>query len=130
MIASQQPDSATAAFENTTARGLNRPAARELVKYVFIGAAFGVVLVKSEIVSWYRIQEMFRFQSFHMYGILGSAMMTALVSVQILLRFNAHTLGGHRGNVGVRKCAPAFAALSAMSSSQGIAGESTEPEVG
>ena len=51
---------------------------RELVTYTAVGILFGVVLVKSEVVSWYRIQEMFRFQSFHMYGILGSAMLTAL----------------------------------------------------
>jgi uncharacterized membrane protein YedE/YeeE len=54
------------------------------------------VLVKSEVVSWYRIQEMFRFESIHMYGILGSAMLTALVSVQILRRVEAQALTGER----------------------------------
>jgi uncharacterized protein len=57
------------------------------------------VLVKSEVVSWYRIQEMFRFQSFHMYGILGSAMLTALVSVQILRRLGLSSLTGERISV-------------------------------
>jgi len=71
-------------------------APRELVTYAAVGILFGVVLVKSEVVSWYRIQEMFRFQSFHMYGILGSAMLTALVSVQILQRSEVHALSGER----------------------------------
>src|SRR4030095_128710 len=47
--------------------------------YLLIGIFFGVILIKSEVSSWYRIQEMFRFQSFHMYGIIGSAIMVALV---------------------------------------------------
>jgi hypothetical protein len=49
-----------------------------------MGTLFGIVLVKSEVVSWYRIQEMFHFQSFHMYGVLGSAFFTAFVSLQVL----------------------------------------------
>jgi len=72
---------------------------RELVTYLVVGILFGVVLVKSEVVSWYRIQEMFRFQSFHMYGVLGSAMLTALVSVQLLLRTEAFALSGERISV-------------------------------
>jgi uncharacterized protein len=74
-------------------------AARELVTYMTVGILFGVVLVKSEAVSWYRIQEMFRFQSFHMYGILGSAMLTALISMQILKRTGARALSGERISV-------------------------------
>jgi len=66
------------------------------VTYAIVGVAFGIVLVKSEVVSWYRIQEMFRFESIHMYGILGSAMLTALVSVQILRRVEARALTGER----------------------------------
>jgi hypothetical protein len=61
---------------------------------VFVGAVFGIILVKSEVVSWYRIQEMFRFQSFHMYGILGSAMLTAFISLQLLQRLGARALTG------------------------------------
>ena len=52
--------------------------------YLLIGLFFGIVLIKSEVVSWYRIQEMFRFQSFFMYGVLGSAIATALVSIRLL----------------------------------------------
>lgn len=44
-----------------------------LIKFLFVGILFGIVMTKSEAVSWYRIQEMFRFQSFHMYGIIGVA---------------------------------------------------------
>jgi len=57
-----------------------------LVPYAVTGTLFGIILVKSEVVSWYRIQEMFRFESFHMYGVLGSAFFTAFVSLQVLKR--------------------------------------------
>lgn len=55
-----------------------------LVPYLVMGTLFGIILVKAEVVSWYRIQEMFRFESFHMYGVLGSAAFTAFVSLQVL----------------------------------------------
>ncbi len=61
-----------------------------LLRYVLLGALFGVVLVKSEVASWFRIQEMFRFQSFHMFGIIGSAVAVAAVGVKLV----RHTLGG------------------------------------
>src|SRR5438067_11998075 len=67
---------------------------RELVTYLAIGTLFGVVITKAEVISWYRIQEMFRFQSFHMYGVLGSAMLTALISLEILKRAGARALTG------------------------------------
>ena len=52
--------------------------------YLFLGIAFGVVLTRSEVLSWFRIQEMFRFQSFPMYGIIGSAIATAALSIAVL----------------------------------------------
>ena len=52
-------------------------------KFLLIGVFFGIVLVKSEAVSWYRIYEMFRFQSFHMYGIIGTAIATGILFLQI-----------------------------------------------
>lgn len=64
------------------------------LKYLFAGTAFGIILVKSEVISWFRIQEMFRLQSFHMYGVIGSAVITAIISVQLIKRFNIKTLGG------------------------------------
>lgn len=49
------------------------------IKFLLLGTLFGVVLVKAEVVSWYRIQEMFRFQGFHMYGVIGSAVLLGIV---------------------------------------------------
>lgn len=62
--------------------------------YGLIGLVFGVILVKSEVVSWFRIQEMFRFDSFHMYGIIGSAVVVAALSVQLIKRMQLTTLHG------------------------------------
>jgi uncharacterized protein len=62
--------------------------------YMALGAGFGFILAKSEAVSWFRIQEMFRFQSFHMFGILGTAVATAGLSTLVLRRLHARTLSG------------------------------------
>ncbi len=67
-----------------------------LLAYLLIGAYLGLIFVQSEVVSWFRIQEMFRFQSFHMYGIIGSAVLVGAVSVQIIKRLNPRTLTGER----------------------------------
>jgi hypothetical protein len=67
---------------------------RWLPLYFVLGLFFGVVLIKSEVVSWWRIQEMFRFQSFHMYGILGSAVAVAGASLALIRRLGARTLDG------------------------------------
>ena len=56
------------------------------LKFLLVGVFFGIVLVKSEAVSWYRIYEMFRFQSFHMYGIIGTAVITGVMFLQISKR--------------------------------------------
>ena len=56
------------------------------LKYLLFGILFGVVLIKAEVVSWYRIQEMFRLQSFHMYGIIGSAVIAGIFIVQLIKR--------------------------------------------
>jgi hypothetical protein len=65
-----------------------------LVIYLLLGTAFGIVLTRSEVVSWFRIQEMFRFQSFRMYGIIGSAIATATVSVALIKRFHLKSFSG------------------------------------
>ncbi len=62
--------------------------------FVIAGILFGIVAYKSEIISWYRIQEMFRFQSFHMYGVIASAVMVAALSIWLLRRSQAKTLFG------------------------------------
>ena len=52
-----------------------------LLPYFLLGAAFGIVIVEAEVISWFRIQEMFRFDAFHMYGIIGAAVVTAAISI-------------------------------------------------
>ncbi len=64
----------------------------QVVKYLVAGMYFGVVLVKAEVISWFRIQEMFRFQSFHMYGVIGSAVAVGLVSVLVIKKFKLKSL--------------------------------------
>lgn len=64
------------------------------LKYMGVGILFGIVFTKAEIISWFRIQEMFRFQSFHMYGIIGSAILVAMISVAIIRKFNIKTIYG------------------------------------
>ncbi|HRH69783.1 MAG TPA: YeeE/YedE thiosulfate transporter family protein [Flavobacteriales bacterium] len=64
------------------------------LKYSAWGILFGIVFVKAEIISWFRIQEMFRFESFHMYGVIGTAVMVGLVSVLIIRRTKARTMHG------------------------------------
>lgn len=66
------------------------------LKYVLIGIAFGIILVKAEIVSWFRIQEMFRMQSFHMYGVIGSAVAVGMLSVWLIKKLNIKTFYGEK----------------------------------
>lgn len=56
------------------------------VKFLIIGIVFGIILSKSEVVSWYRIYEMFKFQSFHMYGVIGSAVAVGIIIMQLFKR--------------------------------------------
>ena len=64
------------------------------IKFLFIGTLFGIIMTKSEVISWFRIQEMFRFQSFHMYGIIGSAIITGLILVKTIKRNKLKTIYG------------------------------------
>ena|ERR1022692_2436337 len=64
------------------------------VKYLGAGILFGIVLVKSEVISWFRIQEMFRLESFHMYGVIGSAVVTGMISVLFIKKFKIKTIHG------------------------------------
>tara|TARA_B100000676_G_C18012373_1_gene807488 strand:- start:1171 stop:1584 length:414 start_codon:yes stop_codon:yes gene_type:complete len=68
------------------------------IKYLIIGAWFGILLTKSEAVSWFRIQEMFRFQAFHMYGIIGLAVIVGMISIFLIKRFKIKSLGGETIN--------------------------------
>jgi len=67
----------------------------KFLKYLFVGIFFGIVLVKSEAVSWYRIFEMFKFQSFHMYGIIGSAVGLGILFLWIFRKFKVKSLDGN-----------------------------------
>lgn len=62
--------------------------ATDFVVYFLIGIYLGVLFMKSEVVAWFRIQEMFRFQAFHMYGIIGSAVVVGALSVALIKRFH------------------------------------------
>ena len=64
------------------------------IKYIVVGILFGIVFVKAEIISWFRIQEMFRLQSFHMYGVIGSAVVTGIISVWLIRRFGIKNIHG------------------------------------
>ena len=67
---------------------------KNIVKYLLVGFVFGIVLTKSEAVSWYRIYEMFQFQSFHMYGIISVAILTGIIGIQIIKRNNIKDIKG------------------------------------
>lgn len=62
------------------------------LKYIVAGVVFGIFLVKAEVISWFRIQEMFRLESFHMYGVIGSAVMVGALSVWLIKKFKVKTI--------------------------------------
>ena len=63
-------------------------------KYLIAGIIFGIILIKAEVISWFRIQEMFRLQSFHMFGVIGSAVAVGVISVWLIRKFNIRTIYG------------------------------------
>ena len=64
------------------------------LKYLVAGILFGIMLVKAEVISWFRIQEMFRLQSFHMYGVIGSAVLVGMLSVWLIKKYKIKTIYG------------------------------------
>ncbi len=68
------------------------------LKYLIIGTWFGILLTKSEAVSWFRIQEMFRFHAFHMYGIIGLAVVVGMISLLVIKKFKINSLNGENIN--------------------------------
>lgn len=66
------------------------------IKFLMVGLLFGIVLVKSQVISWFRIQEMFRLQAFHMYGTIGSAIVVGMISIQLIKRFHLKTIHHER----------------------------------
>lgn len=73
------------------------------LKYLAAGMLFGLLLIKAEVISWYRIQEMFRFQSFHMFGIIGSAVVVGMISVWLIRKFNIKTIYGETVEIHPKK---------------------------
>lgn len=67
-----------------------------LLKFFVIGVYFGIVLIKGEVISWFRIQEMFHFRSSYMYGVLGSAVVVGVISVALIKALNIRALGGQQ----------------------------------
>ena len=75
----------------------------KLLPYFLLGSAFGFVMVEAEVVSWFRIQEMFLFDAFHMYGIIGSAVLTAFVSLLVIERLGLRDASGEPLRPGSKK---------------------------
>ena len=82
--------------KNASQLSLQKETGWSYTKYLAAGILFGILLVKSEVISWFRIQEMFRLQSFHMYGVIGSAVITGIISVQLIKRLHIKTISGQK----------------------------------
>ena len=67
----------------------------KLMKFLLLGIVFGIVMAKSEAISWFRIQEMFRFQAFHMYGIIGTAVILGVIGVALIKKFTIRDFHGN-----------------------------------
>lgn len=85
---------------NSTAQYINESSLQHKTyynfKYLVVGILFGIVFVKAEVISWFCIQEMFRLQSFHMYGVIGSAVLVGMISVFLIKKFNIKTIYGEK----------------------------------
>ncbi len=84
----------TADASTNTDSGATSAMASFAARYLLIGMYFGFVLVKAEVLSWYRIQEMFRFHSFHMFGTIGMAVLVGMVTVWLVKRYQLETVNG------------------------------------
>jgi hypothetical protein len=73
------------------------------LKYTVAGILFGIILIKSEVISWFRIQEMFRLQSFHMYGVIGSAIAVGMLSIFLIKKFNVKSIDGETIRLDAKK---------------------------
>jgi hypothetical protein len=67
----------------------------KFIKFLVLGIVFGIVMAKSEAISWFRIQEMFRFQSFHMYGIIGTAVVLGVTGTALIKKFKLRDFHGN-----------------------------------
>ena len=69
------------------------------MRFVLSGILFGFILMKSEVVSWFRIQEMFLFDSFHMYGIIGSAVVVGMIGTLLIKKLKMNDISGSEINI-------------------------------
>ena len=104
----EKPSYANSDFEVWSLDGLQteqpqKESPLSYLKYLIMGLLFGSILVKSEVISWYRIQEMFRLQSFHMFGVIGSAVVTGIISVWLIKKFNIKTISGEKIELPAKK---------------------------
>ncbi len=94
-------------FEMSSAGGANESSRQYAgwhnIKYLFTGILFGIILVKSEVISWFRIQEMFRLQSFHMFGVIGSAVVTGMLGIWLIKKYKIRTIYGEPVKLSERK---------------------------
>lgn len=63
-------------------------------RHFFIGIVFAITLYKAEVISWFRIYEMFKFQSFHMFGVIGSAVVIGIIAIQLIKRYSIKSIDG------------------------------------
>ncbi len=75
----------------------------KVLKFLFTGLFFGIVLIKGQVISWYRIYEMFRFESFHMYGIIGSAVVLGAISILIIKKRKLKDIKGEEIHIAPKK---------------------------
>jgi len=68
----------------------------KFIKFLIVGVLFGIIMSKSEVISWYRIYEMFRFESFHMYGIIGSAVVLGALATWVIKKYKLRNLEGEQ----------------------------------
>ncbi|GAE62790.1 YeeE/YedE family protein [Chryseobacterium indologenes] len=73
------------------------------LKYLAAGVIFGIIFIKAEVISWFRIQEMFRLQSFHMYGVIGSAVLVGMISVFLIKKLKIKTINGEHVTLSPKK---------------------------
>jgi hypothetical protein len=73
------------------------------IKFLVVGIFFGITFVKAEIISWFRIQEMFRFDSFHMYGVIGTAVVVGIISVFLIKKLKLKTINGEQIKIEPKK---------------------------
>ena len=83
-----------AATENTVSAEAQDERREPLLVYILLGTFLGILFVKSEVASWFRIQEMFHFRAIHMYGVIGSAIGVGAVGVALMKRFSVRTVRG------------------------------------